>query len=355
MSSLFANAFSGKRVLVTGATGFKGSWLCCWLHQLGAHVTGFSLDIPTTPSHFEMLNLPIDDIRGDIRNLGEIDNAITEQKPDIIFHMAAQPLVRLSYEQPCATFDTNVMGTVNVLQAARKRDRLKAIVVITSDKCYENTGKSDGYVEADPMGGFDPYSASKGCAELVAASYIRSFDDLPPAATARAGNVIGGGDWSQDRLIPDAVRAFAKSQPLLIRSPQATRPWQHVLEPLSGYLLLAQNLLEQNPNARGSWNFGPPATDTVTVQQVLETLGNTLPLQIHTCSATNIPHEASTLLLDSSKAQSALSWTPVWNLEQTVQMTADWYLAAAKGQLLTMGQVDAYIACARAKGLVWAS
>ncbi|MEA1938279.1 MAG: CDP-glucose 4,6-dehydratase, partial [Pseudomonadota bacterium] len=274
MTSL-EGVYDKRRVLVTGHTGFKGSWLALWLARMGANVTGLSLPPETTPNHWDLLKPDIADIRGDIRDSVAVANAVQTAGPEIVFHLAAQPLVRRSYRDPLETWATNVMGTANLLEACRKSDSVRAIVVITTDKCYENMEWIWGYRENDRLGGHDPYSASKAGVELVASSYRKSFfsgKNAPLLATARAGNVVGGGDWSEDRLIPDLVRAIWSKTPLVIRSPYATRPWQHVLEPLSGYLMLGKKLLEGDRRFADAWNFGPDDTGNQTVETVLTRL-----------------------------------------------------------------------------------
>ena len=267
--------WKGKRVFITGHTGFKGSWLSLWLQQMGAEVKGFSLEPPTTPSLFEVAKVAdhMQSEIGDIRDLTKLSQSIVSFNPDILLHLAAQPLVRYSYREPVETYSTNVMGTVNVLEASRQANNLKTIVVITTDKCYENREWEWGYRENEPMGGYDPYSNSKGCAELVVSAYRRSFfnsNDTAAVASARAGNVVGGGDWAEDRLIPDILRAFEKQQPVIIRNPLSTRPWQHVLEPLSGYLVLAQHLWQEGQTFAEGWNFGPKDDDCRPVQWILD-------------------------------------------------------------------------------------
>ncbi|MHC4394849.1 MAG: CDP-glucose 4,6-dehydratase, partial [Planctomycetota bacterium] len=272
--------YKDKKVLITGHTGFKGSWLALRLCRTGAKVVGYALGAPTSPSHYELLSPDCFSIIGDIRDGDKLEKVIEQEQPEIIFHLAAQPLVRQSYQEPAETFSTNIMGTVNLLNACRKFSAVRAIVVITSDKCYENQELERGYREDDAMGGHDPYSASKGCAEIVTSSYRRSFFPISKygkehttlLASARAGNVIGGGDWAQDRLIPDIVRAASKNETVFIRNPNAIRPWQHVLEPLSGYLMLGQKLLEGNIEFAQGWNFGPSEGDELTVETMVEQL-----------------------------------------------------------------------------------
>ena len=278
MENLFGGIYKGKKVLLTGHTGFKGSWLALWLHKMGADVVGIALPAPTSPNHLELLNLNITSEMIDIRDAKAINKAFQKHQPEIVFHLAAQPLVRYSYENPHETFETNVMGTINIYEAVRNCSSVEVIVNITSDKCYDNKEWIWGYRENDAMGGYDPYSASKGCAELVTASYRNSFFNLDSygkshnvlLASCRAGNVIGGGDWADDRLIPDIMRAVDKNETVTIRSPHATRPWQHVLEPLSGYLLVGQKLLEGKKEFADGWNFGPSDEGSISVKEVVE-------------------------------------------------------------------------------------
>lgn len=328
----FGGAFAGRRVVLTGHTGFKGSWLALWLHELGAKVTGIALPPETKPNHWDLLELPVDDRRLDIRDFDGMLAAFREAQPEVVFHLAAQPLVRRSYRDPLETWSTNVLGTANVLEACRQVGGVRAIVCVTTDKCYENREWHWGYRETDRLGGHDPYSASKAGAELVAASYRKSFFSVVPSAgqatllaTARAGNVVGGGDWSEDRLIPDLVRAVAAGRSLEIRSPAATRPWQHVLESLSGYLLLGQRLLAGDSGVADSWNFGPNAEGNRTVHEVLELLAGHWPELRWQLSDAPRPHEAGLLYLDCAKAKNELGWRPSWSLETTLEKTAEWY------------------------------
>lgn len=341
----------GKRVLLTGHTGFKGSWLALWLNRLGAHVTGVALPPLTQPSLYALAvsRQDIHSILGDIRDPQVLPAAMQAAKPEIVFHLAAQALVRQSYRQPVETFATNVMGTVNLLESARHSPDVRAVVVITSDKCYENREWVWPYRENEPMGGWDPYSASKGCAELVTASYRRSFFGAAGAAgvaSARAGNVIGGGDWSDDRLVPDIIRAFLQKDQPLIRNPDAVRPWQHVLEPLSGYLALAERLADHPREYAEAWNFGPDETGTHTVGQVVGHLAQRWPeAPGWRTGAGDQPHEANLLKLDSSKARSRLSWKPRLPMDMMLDWVADWYLAHARHAdplALTLNQIDAY-------------
>ncbi|MCW3480612.1 CDP-glucose 4,6-dehydratase [Neisseriaceae bacterium JH1-16] len=323
--------WAGRRVLVTGHTGFKGGWLALWLHSLGAKVVGYALPPTGSPDLFTLAGVA-DTLSGqhlaDLRDAECLTQALRQAEPEVVLHLAAQPLVRTSYRDPVDTFATNVMGTVNVLEAVRQCPSVKAVVVVTTDKCYENREWAWGYRENDPLGGHDPYSASKACTEIVAASYRRAFfQNGPLLATARAGNVIGGGDWSEDRLVPDAVRAVGKREPLVIRSPHATRPWQHVLEPLNGYLMLAERLLAGDASCAGAWNFGPDSSANLSVAKLLDGLQRYWP-ELNWClddNAGQAPHEANLLYLDSSLARQRLGWQPVWSLEETLEQTASWY------------------------------
>lgn len=333
----FSNVYSGKRVLVTGHTGFKGSWLSLWLNELGAEVIGYALKPPTIPSLFKVCGIEkkITSIIADIRNLKMLREVFAEYQPEIVFHMAAQSLVRYSYKEPVETYETNIMGTVNLFEACRYTPSVKAIVNITSDKCYENREWVWGYRENDPMGGYDPYSSSKGCAELITNAYIKSYfnpDNYEKhgvsLVSVRAGNVIGGGDWSEDRLIPDCMKALNESRPIVIRYPDAIRPWQHVLEPLYGYLLLAQCLYQDGPAFCGAWNFGPDDDDVKPVRWIVNHIteiwgdNNGWKIDNH-----NHPYEANYLKLDCSKAKSKLGWHPQWDLNFSLEKTVEWYKA----------------------------
>ena len=350
MTAIDKNFWQGKRVFLTGHTGFKGSWLSLWLFSLGAELKGYALNPPTSPSLFNEANLSsiIDSKIGDIRDQDSLFESMTEFDPDILIHMAAQPLVRFSYNAPIETYEVNVIGTAKVLEAARSCPNLKAIINITTDKCYENDGRSKSYKEDDAMGGYDPYSASKGCAELVTSSYRRSFlkEQGVGLASVRAGNVIGGGDWADDRLIPDILRSFEKSEPVLIRNPKATRPWQHVLEPLSGYLLLAQKMYKnQNKYAEG-WNFGPRNTDFKPVDWILNNMIDKWPNSRWNLDTRPNPHEESFLQLDISKAETKLGWSPVWNLSYTLEKIIDWHQAWLKKedmQDVCLSDIEAYM------------
>ena len=345
----------GRRVFLTGHTGFKGSWLALWLADMGAEVTGFALAPPTTPSLFDLAR--IDGLMvsntGDIRDQAAVIAALAAAKPEVVIHMAAQSLVRASYEAPAETYATNVMGTVHVLEAVRREGGAKAVVCVTSDKCYENRETDRPYREGDPMGGYDPYSSSKGCAELVASAYRRSF--FAPAAltahgvglaTARAGNVIGGGDWANDRLVPDLMRAFSRGQRPLVRFPASIRPWQHVLEPLGGYLLLAERLWRGDAASADGWNFGPEPDDARPVGQVADRLAELWGGGARwERNGDQQPHEAASLKLDWSKARAALGWRPKWTLDETLERTVAWHRAFAAGgvaRALTLEQIRVY-------------
>lgn len=328
--------YDGKRVFLTGHTGFKGAWLAKWLKMMGAVVGAYSLEPPSEPSLWELANIERDVIRlgGDIRDARTLKGAMVDFRPEIIIHMAAQSLVRLSYEYPVDTFTTNIMGTVHVLDAIRQTDSVRSAIMVTSDKCYENGERNKGYTEEDPMGGHDPYSASKGCAELTVSSYVRSFfvDSSASIASVRAGNVIGGGDFATDRLIPDMVRAFRKGESVHIRFPQAVRPWQHVLEPLSGYLLLAKRLWEDKTYV-GAWNFGPADEAARTVGEVVEKFASIWGGDaLHVLDNADHPHEATWLKLDCTKANSVLKWQPRTDFEQALSLTAEWYKAWSCGK-----------------------
>ncbi|MBE3022571.1 CDP-glucose 4,6-dehydratase [Campylobacter sp. 7477a] len=362
---MFNNIYYGKTVFITGHTGFKGSWLSYWLMKMGANVVGYSNEIPTKPSHFELLNLDMKSFFADIRDIDKLNVAIKESKPDIVFHLAAQPLVRLSYKNPIETYETNVIGTLKVFEACRTNG-VKAIVNITSDKCYENKEWVWGYRENDPMGGYDPYSSSKGCAEIITSSYRNSFFNLDKynishqtlLASARAGNVIGGGDWADDRLICDVARAASKNEAVLIRNQKATRPWQHVLEPLSGYLLLGQKLLEGRKEFADGWNFGPREEGNYNVGEVLIELKkhwDKVEFKFETNSKN--PHEANLLKLDCSKANIKLGWRPTWDSKIAFKKTISWYKSYYENsaEVLTKSDLESYIKDARIKKMEWNS
>lgn len=346
--------WTGKRVLLTGHTGFKGGWLAMWLQSAGARVTGFSLPPDTEPNLYTLARAGegIESIIGDICDYSTIADAIERSEPEIIFHLAAQPLVRRSYTEPVLTYRTNVMGTVHVLEAARHTPSLRVIVNVTSDKCYENREQVWGYRETDPMGGHDPYSNSKGCAELITASYRRSFLEQRGVrvSTARAGNVIGGGDWAEDRLVPDCMRALLAGKAIAIRNPAAVRPWQHVLEPVAGYALLAEKLWH-DPALAAPYNFGPYEQDIASVADVVDRIAGLWGggARVETAAGAQ-PHEAKLLTLDSTLARTRLGWRPVFNLAGALDRTVRWYRAfgdSADMRELTMLQIEEYRAAAR--------
>jgi CDP-glucose 4,6-dehydratase len=378
----FGSIYKGKRVLITGHTGFKGAWLAEWLVALGAEVTGFALPPPSTPSLFDQngLKTRLRHLEGDVRDLPAVRAALAASQPDFVFHLAAQPLVRLSYSQPVETYATNIMGTVNVLEAVRLAGLPCVVVAITTDKCYENKEWVHSYREEDPMGGYDPYSSSKGAAELVIASYRRSYFSAPNSpvklASARAGNVIGGGDWALDRIVPDCIRALASGTPIPVRNKIATRPWQHVLEPLSGYLWLGACLHNSQlpapstqPSARSSqllahssqlssaFNFGPALASNRTVADLVQEILKHWPGQWLDQSDPHALHEAQLLNLATDKAHHFLGWSPAWPFAETLAYTVHWYREAAASRdlhALTLGQITAYSAAAQAAGIHWA-
>ena len=362
---MFAGVYPQRRVLVTGHTGFKGSWLCCWLLSLGAKVAGFSLGIPTQPANFQILDLEnrLEHFQGDIRHREVLQQAMTEFAPEMVFHLAAQALVRRSYAAPAETFETNTLGTMNVLECLRHQPSVRAAVIITSDKCYRNVEWTWGYRENDTLGGEDPYSASKAGAELVSYAYLKSYFETGrlQLATARAGNVIGGGDWAPDRLVPDCVRAWAAGQPVKIRSPQATRPWQHVLEPLSGYLWLGARLWQEESLVHGeSFNFGPAPAVNQSVGELLAAISRYWPQTAWEPEvAESQARESQLLKLCCDKAMNFLNWHAVLSFEETIRLTAEWYQAYYEQGPepmygLTCGQIADYQSRAQAQGLAWA-
>ena len=362
----FLETYQGRRILVTGHTGFKGSWLCEWLLALGAEVTGFALPPPTEPALFTQLGLAarLRDVPGDVRDLPAVQNAIRIARPDFIFHLAAQPLVLLSYAQPVETYATNVMGTVNVLEAVRLAGAPCTVVVVTTDKCYENNGRLHDYREGEPMGGHDPYSSSKGAVELIVSAYRRSYFSSPNSvvrlASARAGNVIGGGDWALDRIVPDCIRSLQRGEVIPVRHPRATRPWQHVLEPLSGYLWLAARLqasVADLSQIASAFNFGPTPASSRTVADLVAEVLRHWPGRTHDRSEPGAVHEAALLSLSIEKARSVLAWQPVWDFAATVDHTVAWYRQvssdAALATALTRRQIADYQTDARQLKLAW--
>ena len=362
MQNLFGGIYKGKTVLITGHTGFKGSWLALWLNQMGANIVGYSLSAPTEPNHISLLNLDLVSIIGDIRDLDALNKTFATHKPDIVFHLAAQPLVRLSYENPIETYETNVIGTLKVFEACRSNG-VKAIVNITSDKAYENKEWIWGYRENDPMGGYDPYSSSKGCADILANSYrnsyfnpteyIKSHNTL--LASCRAGNVIGGGDWAKDRLMTDIMLSVSQGKKVSIRNPNATRPWQHVLEPLSGYLAIGQKLLEKKAEFGEAWNFGPSDEGSITVEEVVHQVKKHWDkIDYKIDGDPHQPHEANLLKLDCSKAHIRLKWKDVWDSEMTFEKTVLWYKNFYEnGNVGTMDDLNHYVMDAKKKNLEW--
>lgn len=344
--------WQGKSVLVTGHTGFKGSWLCLWLQSMGARVIGYALQPPTRPSLFEVANVAqgMVSVIGDVRDADSLKRVFAQHQPQVVLHLAAQALVRYSYANPVETYATNVMGTVNVLEAVRNTPSVRSLVNVTTDKCYENREWVWGYRENEAMGGFDPYSNSKGCSELVTAAYRNSFfgkEGSAAIASARAGNVIGGGDWALDRLVPDIMRSIMEKRPVQIRSPNAIRPWQHVLEPLSGYLLLAERLDADGRKFAEGWNFGPDDSDARTVQWIVDRLtsdwGERASWRV---DSGEHPHEAHTLRLDCSKARNLLGWRPRWDLETALQKIIAWHkahLSNSDMRAATLGQIETYM------------
>jgi CDP-glucose 4,6-dehydratase len=363
---MFAQAFRNKTVWLSGHTGFKGAWLAQWLLELGADVHGYALEPATEPALFDQLGLAkrLHHQIADLRDAVAVKQSIHAAQPDFVFHLAAQPLVRLSYEQPVETYATNVMGTVHVLEALRDLKKPCAAVLITTDKCYENREWLHGYREEDPLGGYDPYSSSKAAAEIAIAAWRRSFFKKHPVkiASARAGNVIGGGDWSQDRIVPDCIRALEKNRPIPVRNPKATRPWQHVLEPLSGYLWLAARLAGRNganSTLESAFNFGPAHDANRTVGELVAEVLKHWPGRWQNKADANAVHEAKLLQLVTDKASALLGWSPVWNFSQAVEFTTQWYRRTEKKSKavsgkLTSAQIRDYCAAARRLEIPWA-
>lgn len=360
---MFNNIYFGKTVLVTGHAGFKGSWLAFWLTQLGAKVVGYSLLPDSADKMYDVLDLQnklSDSLIADILDEKTLDAFFAKHSPDIVFHLAAQPLVRLSYSEPVLTYKTNVIGVLNVLEAARKTSSVKAFVNVTTDKCYENQEKPDGYVEDEPMGGYDMYSSSKGCSEILSSSYRRSFlSEGKPFAlgSGRAGNVIGGGDWAKDRLIPDCIKAFQKNEEVFIRNPLATRPWQHVLEPLAGYLCLGQKLLESGQKYATGYNFGPEMNKNVKVCEVAELVAKTWGNGVVKVGNADGLHEANLLQLNIDKAKTQLGFMPIWTEEEAIIKTTEWYKVFYEKSTditdYTKNQINDFINQAQQKHVQW--
>ncbi len=335
MDEYFREIYENKKVLVTGHTGFKGSWLLLWLMELGAKIIGYSLEPPTEPNLFESINLKdkITHIIDDVRDEKHLIAVFEKYQPDFVFHLAAQPLVRLSYKEPKLTYETNVMGTVNILEAVRKTKSVRVCIIITSDKCYENREWVYGYRETDPVGGYDPYSSSKGCVELVTTAYRRSFfnpedygrNHKVAVSSVRAGNIIGGGDWGEDRIIPDCMRALSKGETIVIRNPSAIRPWQYVLEPLSGYLLLGALMDKNGTKYSDAWNFGPNDKSIITVEELVNLVIKHWGKGNYKVDTSPHPHEAGFLKLDVSRARALLGWEPIYNISEAVEKTINWY------------------------------
>ncbi len=362
--SLFEGIYKNKKVLLTGHTGFKGAWLALWLEQMGAKVYGFSLENENDISHLSLLNLGMQEKIADIRNADVLNKYFKEVQPDIVFHLAAQALVRKSYDDPVETFSTNVMGTLNIFEACKKTSSVKAVINVTTDKCYENKEWEWGYRENEPMGGFDPYSASKGCSELLTSSYRNSYFNPKDFSTkhhvllasGRAGNVIGGGDWALDRLIPDIIKATAINETVLIRNPLATRPWQHVLEPLSGYLTLGWKLLKKDISAAEGWNFGPDNNSNLPVGDIVKLSHQYWNnIQIKISRNTDEHHEANLLMLDCSKANKNLKWKAVWGIDKTIDKTITWYKEYYENnKLLSYSDLTEYVSDAKTANILWA-
>jgi CDP-glucose 4,6-dehydratase len=362
-NKLFDGIYKDKTVLVTGHTGFKGSWLSLWLELMGANVIGYALEPPTEPSHFKLLNLNMTSIIGDIRDTGKLSEVMNKFKPEIVFHLAAQPIVIESYRNPIETFDVNVLGSLKVYQACRNTDSVKAIVSITTDKVYKNREWEWGYRENDSFGGFDPYSASKACVEIATDSFRSSFfnpdmyniEHNKLICTTRAGNVIGGGDWAADRLIPDIMKATSKNEKVVIRNPGSTRPWQHVLEPLAGYLMLGEKLLKGEKQFAEGWNFGPVDDDVLTVGDILVLIRKYWDIINYEIMINpNALHEAGMLKLDISKANYLLDWKPVWNMNKAIERITNWYKNYYQNNVVnSVKDLELYISDARSKNAPW--
>ncbi len=364
MDKAFEGIYKGRRVFITGHTGFKGGWLALWLKVLGAEVLGYSLQPPSVPSFFEAVDLEslIDHhVIGDVRDGDKLASVMKEFRPEFVFHLAAQPIVRLSYKEPRLTYETNVLGTVNLFEAIRNIDTVRVVINVTSDKCYENKEWVYGYREVDPMGGYDPYSSSKGCSELVTAAYRNSFfrENGVALSSVRAGNVIGGGDWGEDRIIPDCVRALSEGRTIIIRNPQATRPWQYILEPLSGYLWLGALMYQCGIRYSEAWNFGPDEDDILTVEKLAGLIIKHWGGGSYSLDTSNHPHEATLLKLDCSKAHAILKWQPVYNIYRAIEETIYWHReyynfnGKANMHKTTLHQIERYIKEAKEKGILW--
>jgi CDP-glucose 4,6-dehydratase len=358
MRKLFNNVFEGKAVLVTGHTGFKGSWLSIWLKELGANVIGYALEPYTENDVFVVAGVDrkIKNNIGDIRDFDKVKGVFDKYQPEIVFHLAAQPIVRLSYQQPKLTYDTNMGGTVNLLECCRACDSVKVIINVTSDKCYDNKEWMWGYRENDALGGYDPYSSSKACSEIITAAYRSSFFSVNSKflSSVRAGNVIGGGDWREDRLVPDCIKSLKKGEPVGIRSPRSVRPWQHVLEPLSGYLLLASRMYQDGEKYSGAWNFGPYHGSVITVEDLVKRLidyWGSGQYEDLSKQPSREPHEASLLTLDISKAIHQLNWEPVLNVTDAIEYTVNWYKASHVDYEFCSGQINDYAALSAQKPL----
>ena len=367
MSKPFKNLYESRKVLITGHTGFKGSWLTSWLSSLGADIVGYSLKPSTEPNMFDKTGLEkkVTHIVGDIRDEKHLNKVLKKHQPEIIFHLAAQPLVRLSYQEPKLTYETNVMGTINLFEAVRKCENVKVVLNITSDKCYENKEWVYGYRENNPMGGYDPYSSSKACSEIVTSAYRNSFFNednygkyhTTAIATARAGNVIGGGDWSKDRIVTDCINSLNNNETICIRNPTATRPWQHVLEPLSGYLWLASLMYDQGVKYSGAWNFGPKEDDINTVESMVKKINKFWGSGNYHIKQDKNHHEAGLLKLDTSKSNYCLKWKPVYNFDDALKITLEWYRSYYDDKIgmfdETIKQIDNYTTQAKNSGLKW--
>ena len=363
--NLFSGIYAGKKVFLTGHTGFKGSWLAYWLSEMGAEVCGYSLAMTTEDNHFDHIQGNVKSIIGDIRDKGLLNKSLADFAPDIVFHLAAQPLVRLSYEEPHETFSTNILGSLNVYEAAKSCDSVRAIVSITTDKVYDNKEWVWGYRESDSLGGKDPYSASKAAMEIMTSSYQHSFlntdtygkDHQILLATARAGNVIGGGDWARDRLIPDIIKSSLANSPVNIRSPYAVRPWQHVLEPLSGYLMLGEQLLKGDKSFANAFNFGPPLTEEVTVEDVVKIIKKNWPAIDYVITRPDVKLYESTLLkLDCTKAMTKLRWKPTWETQEGIERTVKWYQSFYDNkEIATSKDLSHYVNSAKKRDLAWAT